>query len=239
VTTTITIGTRRTTTPGGVHTYTGLLRDGRTVIAECGHQHTNRTTSGRSTSAADCMRLILKAVANDATRASLVDNARTAWLSLTRGGFTAPTSTIEAAKVECAAAAEQTATRIDQLGDTLASLGLRVEVNRFGNAQIVPARVAARKDTRWLPASSTTSPTSTRTPATTLSPACATPWNCSPASPTTSSQSWPPRTRTPTAGRPGSPGGGVARPARRGDPATSVRYAADALIRLAEQENPR
>ncbi len=72
MTATLTIGTRRITVAGG-YRYTGQLRNGRTVLAECGHEHDNRNQSTRTSgeSATDCITMALRALS--AFAASIVD----------------------------------------------------------------------------------------------------------------------------------------------------------------------
>jgi hypothetical protein len=78
---TIRIGTRRD--EGGRddrdYTYVGVLRQGRRVIAECGHQHKNRDHSSRfgGTSALDCITDIVRASRDQHFADQLINQVRT------------------------------------------------------------------------------------------------------------------------------------------------------------------
>jgi hypothetical protein len=92
-------GTRRH--PDG--SYTGVLRHGRAVVAECGHTHPNRdmigTYGGRS--ARDCATQILDGAHLEAVAAHHAERRRDGWARLPSTNFTA--TTVAAAKAHCAA----------------------------------------------------------------------------------------------------------------------------------------
>lgn len=101
----LTVGTRRDNT-GGVFRYTGVLRRGRRVVAECGHTHLNRDiTTGRSRAAAECIARQIIAAGDNTFAGHEVAAIRIGWQYLTRG-FSAPADTIANAKAECAAEAD-------------------------------------------------------------------------------------------------------------------------------------
>ncbi|MFI7608868.1 hypothetical protein ACIBTV_27660 [Micromonospora sp. NPDC049366] len=92
----------------GDRAYAGVVRRGRAILAECGHQHTNRdwTTAAGGTSATDCARSIIAGAANPATAEHTAAQLRNAWIALTsNAGHAFPASTIAAAKATAAEAA--------------------------------------------------------------------------------------------------------------------------------------
>ena len=108
-------GSRR----AGDRRFVGVVRRGRTVLAECGHEHTNRdwTTGANGTSATDCARAIIAGAANPATAEQHANRLRNAWLALTtQAGFVAPASTIAAAKADAAAAADAYLAAVARIG---------------------------------------------------------------------------------------------------------------------------
>lgn len=79
----------------------GVLQDCGVAFVWCGHEHHNRDVSTRSggEAAQVCARMILEGARNENIAQSRAQQFRTAYLALTSGaGFTAPASTIEAAK---------------------------------------------------------------------------------------------------------------------------------------------
>lgn len=108
VTSGLAIGTRRTDHGTAGYTYTGILRHHGHIVAECGHEHTNRdvTSGANGRSAADCARDILAGAYNAHTADHNADVFRNRWVNLTRGGFVASKTTIELAKVSAAQAAD-------------------------------------------------------------------------------------------------------------------------------------
>lgn len=104
------VSTRRVA--GGVDgrdfAYVGLVKLGRTVIADCGHEHANRdwSTGVAGGSAKSCAESILDGARRPATAEHVAGRLRTAPIGLRPGaGFEHPAGTIEAAK----AAAEKNA----------------------------------------------------------------------------------------------------------------------------------
>ncbi len=79
----------------------GVLQDHGVAFVWCGHLHHNRDVSTKSggEAAQVCARMILQGARIPAIAASRADQFRNAWRTLTMGGgFTVPTSVIEAAK---------------------------------------------------------------------------------------------------------------------------------------------
>lgn len=98
------VGTRR---DGDDHV--GVIRDGRTVVVECGHAHTNRdmTTGANGRSARDCADRILRGARIPATAEHYRGEISRSWERLAwSGAFVHPQSVIAAAKVAAAAAAD-------------------------------------------------------------------------------------------------------------------------------------
>lgn len=91
------IGTRR---HAGGTGHVGVLRHGKTIVAECGHDHPNRDTDTRTsgTSARTCMRMLVYATQNEAYADDLAARIENAWRSLGSRGFHVAASTIEKAK---------------------------------------------------------------------------------------------------------------------------------------------
>jgi hypothetical protein len=95
-------GSRQT----GDRRFAGVVRVGRTVLVDCGHEHTNRdwTTGTGGRSAVDCAQRILAGAANPATADRYATETRNRWIALTSAaGHVHTAATIAAAK---AAAAE-------------------------------------------------------------------------------------------------------------------------------------
>ncbi|MEU7591268.1 hypothetical protein AB0A95_33850 [Micromonospora sp. NPDC049230] len=95
-------GSRR----AGDRRFIGLVRRGRAVLVECGHEHTNRdwTTGANGISAVDCARRIIAGAARPATADRYATETRNRWLALTgQAGFVHSAATIEAAKATAAA----------------------------------------------------------------------------------------------------------------------------------------
>lgn len=136
----ITIGTRRVSggRDGRDYRYVGVLRDGRAVVAECGHEHANRDPGGDS--AADCMRMVLRATVRDAIRDDVAARYRQEWQRLTRGGFQQTAETIARAEADSAAKAAAFLVLVDEVAALLAARGLRVDLGAcFSATRIVPA----------------------------------------------------------------------------------------------------
>lgn len=93
----------------GDRAYVGVVRRGRAIVAECGHEHTNRdwTTGANGTSATDCARAILAGAANPTTAEHHATRLRNAWTALaSAAGHAYPASVIAAAQVTAAAGAD-------------------------------------------------------------------------------------------------------------------------------------
>lgn len=121
--------------------YTGTLRNGTTVIAECGHEHTNRTTSTKTSgrSAVDCVRDLLAATANEARAAANVATFRNRWIGLTRTGIHSQ-DTIAKAKADAAADADAWEVLVPRVRQQLEDLGYRAVIRRStGYAELIPA----------------------------------------------------------------------------------------------------
>jgi hypothetical protein len=104
------VGTRRVKHDSG-DTFVGVLRRGRggPILAECGHQHTNRDVSSQSNgrSAADCMRDVIHGARLAAAAEAHAAAFRDRWVSLTRNtGFVTPQSVIDGAKAKAGEAAD-------------------------------------------------------------------------------------------------------------------------------------
>lgn len=116
-------GTRRTTGAGGRdYRYIGIVRVGRTVIVECGHEHANRDwpRSG-DPGATGCARDIIDGAANPALAERRATKRARAWENLTRStGFTTPAGTIAAAKTTAAADAAAYLATVDTVRAALA-----------------------------------------------------------------------------------------------------------------------
>jgi hypothetical protein len=83
--------------------YVGVIRRADRIVVECGHEHTNRDWSTRENSAVDCARDIIAGAVNPDFAERTAQRRRRAWESLTRStGFTAPASTITAARITAA-----------------------------------------------------------------------------------------------------------------------------------------
>lgn len=138
----ITVGTQRTRTADG-YRHTGVLRHGNTILATCGHEHTNRDQSTRTSgeSARDCITMALRSTVNAATRDDRADSYRNAWMRLTRGSFTVPASTIDKAKADSAANADQFLALVDRIAHLLAEHGQRVDTS-WGGTRIAPISCA-------------------------------------------------------------------------------------------------
>lgn len=108
----LSLGTRRIALADGTYRYAGVLCAGRTPLVECGHEHTNRTMSGRAPSALDCIRRQVRASRIPATADRLVEQAATSWQALTRGPCAQSAETIEGAKQTSAVEA---AAQVDRL----------------------------------------------------------------------------------------------------------------------------
>jgi hypothetical protein len=104
-------GSRRVPgTNGRDFAYIGLVRDGHTVIVECGHTHNNRDWNG----ATDCARAILAGAANPNVAAATAETIRYRWTGLTRAaGHTHGTATITAAKTAAHADADAYLAAVD------------------------------------------------------------------------------------------------------------------------------
>ena len=93
-------------TDGRDFAYVGVVRLAGRALVECGHEHTNRDWPdghGRP-GATGCAREIIAGAARPATAEHHADRRARAWESLTRStGFTAPASTIAAAKTTATA----------------------------------------------------------------------------------------------------------------------------------------
>lgn len=117
------VGTRRVEAADG-YSYVGVLRRGRDILAECGHEHTNRgvstKTGGRS--AADCMRDVLHGAWLPAAATAHADGYRNGWLSLTgNAGFITPRDVIDRAKAACAERADAYLALVDTVRGLLIS----------------------------------------------------------------------------------------------------------------------
>lgn len=89
--------------------YVGVVRRGSAIVAECGHEHTNRdwSTGANGASATDCARAILAGAANPHTAEHTAARLRDAWMALTsNAGHTFTAATIAAAKTTAASAAD-------------------------------------------------------------------------------------------------------------------------------------
>lgn len=89
-------GTRR---EGDKHV--GVLRQGKTVVLECGHTHQNRdqTYPSSGVSARDCIGRVVRGAERIATEDGYAGDYRDSWQRLTRStGFVVPASVIEQAK---------------------------------------------------------------------------------------------------------------------------------------------
>jgi hypothetical protein len=117
------VGTRRVESAAGF-TYVGVLRRGRDILAECGHEHANRSVSTKTNgrSAADCMRDVLHGAWLPAAATAHADGFRNGWLSLTRStGFVTPKDVIDRAKTSCAERADAYLALVDTVRGLLVS----------------------------------------------------------------------------------------------------------------------
>lgn len=136
----IAIGTRRVDggRDGRDYRYVGVLRDGRAIVAECGHDHANRDAAGDS--ATDCIRMVLRATARDAIRDGVADVYRQGWRHLGLRGFQQTTETIARAKADAEAKAAAFVVLVDEVAALLAARGLRVDLGGcFSATRIVAA----------------------------------------------------------------------------------------------------
>lgn len=109
--------------------WVGVLREGRTIVVECGHEHDNRdvTTSG-SIGAQVCAGEILDGSRRPATADYVADRKRTAWQRINTGaGFVQPAGWLDKAKSACAESAADYLTRV-------------AAVRAFRAARVRPAR---------------------------------------------------------------------------------------------------
>lgn len=85
--------------------YTGVLRIGRNVVAECGHTHTNRDESSRTggRSATDCIHDLVRAAQRPSAADAEASRIAAAWQILGRRGFEVSASTIAKAKADAPA----------------------------------------------------------------------------------------------------------------------------------------
>ncbi len=78
--------------PGGIRigirqcdgAWTGVLRQGRRIVVECGHRHSNRdwSTKASGTSASDCIRYAVRGARLPAVAASIAAQLRDGWKAL-------------------------------------------------------------------------------------------------------------------------------------------------------------
>lgn len=81
----LTTGTRRTRLADDTYRYTGLIRHHGTVIAECGHEHTNRDQPRYHTpSARTCAERILDGARRRSTADRYATEYRDAWKGMAR-----------------------------------------------------------------------------------------------------------------------------------------------------------
>ncbi|MEU8158147.1 hypothetical protein AB0B94_31215 [Micromonospora sp. NPDC048986] len=110
------IGTHRETNDR----YTGVLRVGRRIVAECGHIHTNRDntypTSGLS--ARDCMKDIVAAAKRPALAVERATKIRNGWMN--PGPWETTAAIVEQLKVRCAANAVAYETLVAEVREMLA-----------------------------------------------------------------------------------------------------------------------
>lgn len=131
--TAITIGTRRTTGGhnGRDYRYIGVLRHGTTILAECGHDHTNRGQGGDS--ATDCITLAVRLTALPAeARQYTADQMRNEWQNLTRRGFQHTPDTIAKAKADSQAKADAYLQLVDDLTNLFAQHNITVNTSGLG-----------------------------------------------------------------------------------------------------------
>jgi hypothetical protein len=106
-TTNLRTGTRR----DGNH-YVGVIRQGRTIVAECGHLHQHRDfNTYDDTAARQCINDIVKASRDNAFAAELIDKTRSRWNQHRTLAVTAATA--QRWKTEDAADADKLAALID------------------------------------------------------------------------------------------------------------------------------
>lgn len=118
--TTVSVGTR-----SNGSTYTGVIKAGRHILVDCGHEHDNRDMTGvRGRSARDCIALLVKAATNTATADGLVHAAETAWQRLTGGFYFVPAATVAVAKAAAPADATAVRERIAEITDIVLTYGL-------------------------------------------------------------------------------------------------------------------
>lgn len=93
----------------------GVLRDGGTVITECGHQHDNRdVTTSAGKAARVCAAEILDGARRPATADYVAERKRISWQQLNTGaGFVHPAGWMDGVKQACAESAAGYLARVD------------------------------------------------------------------------------------------------------------------------------
>lgn len=99
-------------------TYTGVLRRGTQVVADCGHLHANRDQSSRTggTSATDCIRLLVRAAVRPAFADYEANEIATRWMRL---GPYATTSMREQVKADAPTEVVAYRAKVAQIADLL------------------------------------------------------------------------------------------------------------------------
>jgi hypothetical protein len=110
---------RPSTRHDGERQYTGVLRRGRTIVAECGHLHRNRTdssaTEGRS--ALDCATDLLAAARGEALAVATETRIRGSW----QHRQCPSVASVERARADAAAAAVDYLARVEQVRGLIAA----------------------------------------------------------------------------------------------------------------------
>ncbi len=94
--------------------WAGVVRVGRAVLVDCGHEHDNRDMStSAGTAATVCAREILDGARRPATCDQIAERKRTAYARVRTGaGFVQPTGWLNGLKDSCARAAEDYRARV-------------------------------------------------------------------------------------------------------------------------------
>lgn len=114
----LTVGTRRTESGTDTgYAYTGLIRIGRKVAADCGHLHRNRDkpTHHHGRSARGCAERILNAARRPDYATEIVTEVRDGWMRQQSGPWQVTAAMVEQFKANCARDADLLAEKIAAL----------------------------------------------------------------------------------------------------------------------------
>ena len=131
---------RPSTRHDGERQFTGVLRNGRTVVAECGHVHSNRTDSSASggRSALDCATDLLAAARGEALAVDTAVRIQTSWQRMPAAS-TADVTRNQAAAADLAATYEQRVAAVRALLDDAAPAPVAARLFDVAPAELTPA----------------------------------------------------------------------------------------------------